>query len=483
MSAPGVTISVADASPPRTAPTDTSTWFVVGEAEKGVTDRPIEVRSLSQFVAKLGARQSFSVLYDAVEAFFAEGGSRVVVGRVVGPTPVKAHVSLNDSGASPTLKVQAKSPGAWGSSLNVQVTAGDAGGEFKLVISHDTLGALETSPSLADKTAAIAWAADSSAYVECVDLGGSNDPNTVAAQSLASGTDDRGNIADAHWQAALDLLTADLGPGQVSAPGRTTSTGHGQLLAHAAANNRVALIDLVDTATVATLTSAASTLRSTANARYGGAFAPWAKIPGLTAGTTRTVPYSAIQAGLIARSDSRGKSPNVAAAGANGTARFALGLSRVAWSDADRDTLNDAGVNVARELYGSVVTYGYRTLVDPVTKPNLRELSAARLLAAITARCRVVADGFLFSEIDGAGATRSAFAGALTGVLLPYWNAGSLYGETPGDAFAVDVSDAVNTPEQLAAGELRAVVAVRISPFAERVTIEIVKKPIDQPVA
>jgi hypothetical protein len=65
-------------------------------------------------------------------------------------------------------------------------------------------------------------------------------------------------------------------------------------------------------------------------------------------------------------------------------------------------------------------------------------------------------------------------------VLTGYYNAGSLYGETPDDAFSVDVGESVNTPSTLAAGELRAVITMRMSPFAERVVIEIVKVSVDQ---
>src|SRR3954466_10675913 len=53
---------------------DTRTGFIVAEAERGPTF-PVYCTSLAAVVAKFGSRQSYSFLYDASEAFFAEGGA------------------------------------------------------------------------------------------------------------------------------------------------------------------------------------------------------------------------------------------------------------------------------------------------------------------------------------------------------------------------------------------------------------------------
>src|SRR6476620_9461769 len=196
MSRPGTQITIRDTPPSRSVPTDTGVWFVAGMTEKGPNDRPVLVRSLAEYVANFGARVSYGVLYDALDTFFHEGGNRAYVSRVVGPAPVVATATLNDGAAAPTLIVKAKDSGIWGNSLNVAVVAGDVGGEFKLVITDDVLGALETSPSLVDKAAAIAWSA-SSAYVNVFDGGVSVlDPAIVAAVSLGTGTDDHANASD-----------------------------------------------------------------------------------------------------------------------------------------------------------------------------------------------------------------------------------------------------------------------------------------------
>jgi hypothetical protein len=71
------------------------------------------------------------------------------------------------------------------------------------------------------------------------------------------------------------------------------------------------------------------------------------------------------------------------------------------------------------------------------------------------------------------------FASAIASeVLSPLYEKGALFGETPDDAYEVRVGPEVNTPETIAEGKLRAIVAVKMSEFAEMVEIEIVKEAI-----
>jgi hypothetical protein len=260
-------------------------------------------------------------------------------------------------------------------------------------------------------------------------------------------------------------------------PGRATSAAHLATNAHAAANNRIAINDGPDTATVATILTAVGAART--EGKWAGMFGPWVKIPGITSGTTRTVPPSGIVAGLIAKADAIG-SPNTPAAGENGQSRFALSLTQSAFVDADREDLNDAGFNVLIVKLGGVRVYGWRSLANPASEPQWVNLANSRLLMEIASLADDIGETFLFSEIDGKGRLTAAFGGALTGMLMPYYDAGSLYGASPNEAFIVDVGPSVNTTTTIANRELRAVIGIRPSPFAEMITIEIVKTQINQ---
>jgi predicted RNA-binding protein with TRAM domain len=475
MGQPGVVIVPRTAPQPRTAPVDTGTLFAVGITEKGPEVPLKPITSLDEFNTRYGARLTTSSMYDALETFFREGGGRAYIGRVLGPAKATAGRTLNDAGAAPVLRVDANSPGAWGNSLLVQVTAGDTGGEFKLVISHSTLGTLESSPSLVDTAAAVSWGSGSGYVVISLAGAGANDPAVAAAQALTGGADDTAGILDAHWLTALSGMAKALGPGQVCAPGRSTLVGHQQLLAHAKASNRFALLDPSDTTSSATLIGFTNALKTSADARYGMLVGPWLNIPGLTPGTTRAVPASAGWAGLIARSEALGNTPNAPAAGENGRFLFAVG-PRATFDDATLLLLNNAGVNISKPVYGGLRAYGWRSLVDP--NGTLRTWLPAgngRLYMAIAARLDATGESYVLREIDGRGRTISQFGAALVGDLIPYYDAGSLYGETPEEAFNVDVGPTVNTPATIAALQLRAVVIVRMAPMGEEVVIEIAK--------
>lgn len=476
MARPGTEVVLLEEPPARTPPTDTSMFFVVGPSEKGPTT-PTLVRSMNEFINIFGARQTYSYLWDAMDCYFREGGSEAYVSRVVGPAPVSATYTLQDSTPANTLHVTAQSPGSWGNDLEVAVIAGDSGGQYKIQISDvDTSEVLEVSGDLTTKQDAITWSLGSS-YVTITDVGTGNVPALTANHALLGGTDDHTNIVESNWTTALDLFSKALGPGQVAMPGRTTLAAQQNLLQHANDNNRCALIDQADSGSVATLVSAAVSLRSYPNDRFGELHAPWAIVPGVIGGTARTVPWSAIQAGIIARNDAQGLSPNIAAAGITyGQSLYSIGLSQPAFSDDDRETLNEAGVNIARELFGGIMMYGYRTVVDPNLDPNWIEFSNSRLYMAIAADADAIAEQYAFRQIDGKGLTIGEFNGDLTGMLMTYYNEGSLFGDSPATAFVVDTGPAVNTIATIQNQELHAVLHLHMSPFAEWVQIQVVKR-------
>jgi hypothetical protein len=466
---PGVEVTIRDSTPPRSAPVDIGVWLVVGITEKG-PDNPAQVSGLGEFESVYGGRVASSILYDAAEAYFREGGGSMVVSRVFGLAPVKAKVTLQDTASSPSIDVTAIGAGAYGNDLDVEVVAGTVPATTINIIVYDDDAIVERSPDLASKQAVLDWG-QTSGYVRTASGGVGALLLKVAAKApLVGGTDDSGAASDATWKAALDKLVKDWGPGQVSMPGRSTSTAHTDTLAHAAVNNRVALLDPAVGSDASALGAAGLALRTNANARYGALFAPWAVVPGLASGTTRQVPFSAIQAALMTRVPS----PNMPAAGENGQARYAIGLVQQ-FTDAQRQTLLQSGVNTARLIYGGVRSYGYRTLADPQTLKNWLGLNGLRLIMDIKNQAEIIAERYVFSQIDGQGMVLSAFSGALTGMLLGYYGEGQLYGRTFEEAAFVDTGSEVNTPESIANGEIRAVIGVKTSPFGELVAIEIVK--------
>jgi hypothetical protein len=451
---------------------------MVGITEKGPL-LPVPVYNMTDYERVYGIRQSYAITaYDSAKLFFDEGGYKLYVGRVVGPGAVIASVMIPDNVAANTLQAKAKGPGDYGNDLNVVIraTGQDAtipAGYFRVRVQTDAAVILEESPDLLDDASAIYWSQTMSQYVDLLDQASLLDP-TPGTYPLASGVLDQGSIVDASWQLGIDRLVPDLGPGQVFAPGRTTDVAHVQIKTHCEASiyKRVGLLDGADTATAATLTTSAAGCRS----RQTGLFAPWLNTAGLTAGSSRLVPPSAGIAGLMARNDGLGHSPNEAAAGQLGQFRSVLRLTQT-YTDADRELMNNAGVNIIREMFGKRVVYGYRTTTNPTTDTNWLSLGNARLNMGISSLANAVGERFVFRQIDGERKLIAEFGGTLIGeVLLPYFKLGSLFGPTPEDAFACDVGPNVNTAITMADNQLNAVLTMKMSPFGEKITIEIVKK-------
>src|SRR5215472_14199334 len=134
MSRPGVEIALLEEPPARTPPTDTGVFFAVGPALKGPANAPSFIRSMSEFETIYGTRVTYSYLWDAIDCYFKEGGSRAYISRVVGPAPVSAAHILKDASNANTLNVLANSPGAWGNNIQIQVLAGSQGGYFVLQV-------------------------------------------------------------------------------------------------------------------------------------------------------------------------------------------------------------------------------------------------------------------------------------------------------------------------------------------------------------
>jgi hypothetical protein len=483
---PGTEINDVESPPGHGAPTDVGTGFMVGLADRGPTDAPWIIRSFGEFTAKFGARQIYSILADTVETFFKEGGVQLYIKRVVGAGAARASLNLVDNAAAVVGTIRAANAGAWANNVSVQVqtNADDAtipAGSFKIVL-RENGSIVEESITLADKAALVAYAATSEWITFDSGLS-ANDPVRLAATNLAGGADDRPTVTDAVYVAAINSLSKDYGPGQVAVPGVTSNAVQAALLAHCDGVFRTAVLDGADTPDDAALRASATALRNQPGDRYAGMFAPWDQIPPLMTGAPpRAVPPCGRVMGNMARNDGLGMSPNDPAAGPNGKARYVIGVTQT-YTDAQRSSLNDAGVNVSIVKYGGVRTYGFRTLADPVIYPARKFLSNARLRSAIKAQLDALAEAFQFSKLDGQRRVETKFGGQITGALTPWWTDGSLYGETANEAFSVNTGPQVNTIDTVAAGERPVEVAQKMSPFNERTIINVAKLPVTEAVS
>lgn len=363
----GVDVRTRTASVPRGTPVDTGTWFVVGAAGSGPTDATL-VQSIGDFALQFGDRAvANDELYDAVDAYFAEGGKRAYVAR------------------------------------------------------------------------------------------------------------QQGTLAD-----ALALFDPLLGPGQVSAPGAPAGAAtHAALLAHAKDNNRVAIMDVNVDTTVASASGIGLAARADGNAEYGGVFGSWVDIPapaGVSGASARQVPASPIVAALCARADALGN-PNRAAAGRDFPLQYVTGFD-VDFTSAEREALLNAGVNTFADVFGVLENYGFQTAVEQSQDNPYWQLNAARARMWLKAKAKAVGEPYVFRTIDAKNRLAHALRGDIEDVCLQLYGVDGLFGETPQEAFAVNVGASVNTVDSIAQGELHAVVEARLSLHAKAVLIDLVTVPL-----
>jgi hypothetical protein len=483
MPRPGTDVFIVDGAAPGAAALDTGTAFMIGATERGPVDRCLSVASVKDYESKFGARSGGSLLYDSVSAYFSEGGGSLYVSRLAADDAATASGTFGTA-----FDADASSPGVWANDVTIEAVAPASVAERlrasadpqasvpTVFVVKDGGTAVERSPVLADADAAVAWA-DRSSYVRLAKsaAGPWDLPAAGVSVVLTGGAAGTGTV---DTEAALDRFDYALGPGQVLAPGMTSA--HAALLDHADRFKRCALLDAPDTPDTTALAAAVGDVYGVTGVRFAALFAPWAVYPGPVAPATVDVPYSAIEAGIIARVDRAGN-PNAPAAGADGISRLAVGLTQ-SYTDDEREALNELGVDMAKVVYGDVRTYGYRTAAGP-DDPNWLWYGNSRVVMAVAHECDAAAETYVLKQIDGRGQLLARLNKDLRGICARYYDIGALYGETPSDAFTVDTGPGVNTIDTIARGEIHAVVKLKASPAAEWVVIEVVKVPVAQPIA
>ena len=507
-SAPGVNINVsANAGNPATN-NSTGTWFAVGMAA-GPAGVAVPLSSLSDFNKyfsaipsgqttptgryTLNANVDSTLLYDALDVYFREGGVQAFVSRIQ-PTSTGVVATTGTTGGKFTLTAQGK--GTWANSSSsaangviLTLTNNAASGTNSIYATINYNGVTTASiGGLVSDTDVINWVNSLPTYqsmcTAAATAGTSALPgsSTTVSIYLTGGTD----IAvsnDTDVVGALAVFTDLYGPGQVSFPGATTTTTYNLIANHAYAFNRVAVLDCANTSTVATLTGEVAGLQATAtDPSYASFFAPWLVVPAAAFGNANTaagfpanrvVAPCALAAAKMAANDVGNDSNNPAAGINSGASKYAVNITQN-FAAADRATLNTAGVNVIRNVpnVNVIAIYGFRSAA---LDPNWVYLNNCRFRMQMVRDFDNVAENFVFAEIDGKGQIFSKLNGSLAGLCQSYWTRKSIYGITADAAFTINTGPLVNTPTTIAAGQINAQVSVKLSPFGEFVTINITK--------
>jgi phage tail sheath protein FI len=428
--------------------------------------------------ALTGARVTYGALYDNIKTFFDEGGESAYIARVVGPAATKGTLTLVDRDPTTpanTLRIDAQNAGSWSTNLTIQVLDGSLSNTFRIVV---RLGSdiVEDKNNLATPADAV-LAFASSKYVRAVDLGSvtaapNNIPAVAAAAALSAGSDDRASITTTHYINALALFLKGLGDGAVAIPGQNGSTIWNAINTHCKTFNRIGLLADARTATVNQIITDASGI----NSEYCGMFAPWIKISD-GAGGSRTVSPEGYVAACRSRAHQE-VGPWRVPAGQIAVANTLIDVD-VAYTGDQGAQLNDGRVNAIRTIANSIRLYGWRSTSSDVR--SYYHLKDRDFLNYLVVSGEALLEQFVFNTIDQKGQLLSSINGALVGMMLPLAQANAVFPQVDGGGnevdpgYQVDTGGSVNTLATMASNEVRAKLAVRISPVGELITLNIVK--------
>lgn len=460
----------------------------VGPVRRGPLT-PTLVTNWTEFTSLYGDFSLSQDLHLALYSFYANGGGPAYVSRVVGTSTVAAFIDLNNTAAtpSPTLKVAAANPGAWGNKVNISVTAGSAPDLFTLIVRYDGVAAGNIVERFVDLTmdlAAVRYAPDyvntRSTYLHLTDLapgaftGPSDSPAQVASVNLSGGADGE-TPTQAGTLAAVQALEIVSDPLVINLPGVTNASLLSAVINWAEADQDGFVV--VDTPAVADDPTPAATLLAFAAtlpaSSYAGVYGPRITIadPIRNAeGAVRSVPAGASVVGLMLKTDAVA-GPFKTPAGVDARIAGALGVERV-FKNSELDSLNaaNAPVNVLRVPLpnAGICVMGGRTL-----KPGQadRYIAIRRSLIFLKKSLRDATQFAIFQPNDSTLWTD--LTDVCEGILNEYFQRGGLRGASPDAAFYVRCDGSVNTPLVIANGEVRVEVGVSLQYPAEFVVFTI----------
>lgn len=473
---PGVVVTTAV----RTGPSTTnvaasSTYFLVGTAERGPTNAARLINSAAEFETWYGGYNASYTLQQQVKTYFEEGGARCYVARVVGGSVTSGTLTLQGTGSVNALRLDATNPGAWSADVSAEVVVNGSFFSVRIYFKGAAVystGDVSTASAAADK---INSAAAVAPYVTATVLSGSLALLARVVTPLSTGTNGTAPTA-ANYVTGLDLFGYDLGAGAVAIPGQTGSTIFDGLRTHAVANNRIALCAFAAGASTTDATSGAALYATTTGAEYMGFYYPYVNVPG-DGGVTLTIsPESYVAAKRAVAHNSIG--PWQAGAGVISTAKWVTGLA-AAINKTAGDTLDAGRVNAIRIIQGSVRVYGARSASS--NEDNWRYITLRDTINNIVVESERRLEDLVLTTIDG---RRSIFGKAearLVALLEPMRKAGGLYeaydanGNMIDPGYSVKVTDANNPVAQLASGLVKVNVGVRVSSVGDQIQVTVTK--------
>jgi len=467
----------------------------VGTSLRGGPIGPTLVSSWTQFQALYGdIRSSPDDLHYGVWQYFANGGHLAYIVRGINANATAAALTVNDTQTvpAPTLKVTASSAGTWASlatsptRLFITIRPSVDGGRFDLTIEAGTGGGLLAREQFVDLTldpsdsrnavAIVNSPTVGSRYVVLSFLGtwvdSDNNPATTVAVPLVAGSEGTGSpdlVEAAERLEAIDSVVT------LNLPGVSTGATLTDVINWAAPRANIFVVvdgpkPLATDTAAEVATTMGTFVASLPKSSYAAVYGPYlyladpaSSVPGAM---RLTAPGGAVVGQYVLTDSSRGV--HKAPAGIDTALKGVLGVhSR--FNEGQLDTLNQAGVNVIRQVTGAgFCIMGARTLN---TRMPDRYVNIRRSLISLSKSLRDITRFAIFEP------NNSALWGQIEVVveqfLIAQMQSGLLKGSIPETAYYVKCDAENNPPSSQNAGIVNVEVGVAINSPAEFVIIRI----------
>lgn len=493
---PGVFIeeSLQPLADPAVASGDFVAAFV-GTSLRGGPVGPTLVSSWTQFQSLFGdIRTSPDDLHYAVWQYFANGGHLAYIVRGVNANATAASLTINDTQGTPAaaLKVTASSPGTWASettsSTRVYITVAPStdAERFDLTIEAGTGGGLLAREQFVDLTLDPTDARNAIAVVNSPTVGSklvilqamgtwtdaTNNPASASSAPLVGGSEGTGSpdlvAATQRLDVVENVITLNL-------PGVSDATVLSDVVNWAASRTNVFVVvdgpePSASDDVAAVFTDLTTLVGNLPTSSYLAVYGPWlylADPASSVPGAMRLVAPGGAVAGQYALTDtSRGV--HKAPAGLGTALRGVLGVhSR--FSETQLDTLNQAGVNVIRQVTGAgFCIMGARTLN---TRMPDRYINIRRALISISKSLRDITRFAIFEPNDAS--LWEQIETVVEQFLIQQMQSGLLKGSTPEAAFFVKCDAENNSASAQNAGIVNVEVGVALNSPAEFIIIRI----------
>lgn len=477
-----ILIQEVNPSVPGLPPVNSAVLAAFGKAQRGPLNVPTLVTSFDQYTSTFGGFVSGFELPLAMRAYFLNGGTTAYVVRAGGSGGVAGTSVLPDSIAATTLTITANSVGVWGNAVSIVITAASDGvtNDYNLQVEVNGF-VVETWANLSNASSTAANYASTvinnpttgSNYIT-VAVNKTTRPVNTAGVTLSTGADP--TVTDTELQAAIltyntvNTITMMICPDGADTTVRNAMTTYSEIT-----RNRQ-IFNIFDppaaTNTAGMVTDVGSLTASETWALY------WPRVRIPNPDTTvygTTVPmvtqcYSGFVAGICARNDAtRQVGPFSNPAGIeDGIAYGLVDLESTAVLDeSNRDIVFPLRINPV--IYTQSLGFyadGARTGLGTSNFPSIGE---RRGVSTIEFQLK---NALLFAKNKpNTSALRDRVYRTIVSVIMPYVNAGALASTDPSKAFFVDVSDALNTPDVQAAGQLLARVGIATAKPAEFIIV------------